>query len=645
MASTTSSTLSSTPEEQNNFYSLEDGHCAPATRTNTAKEEEMEARSNVTDVLHTANEEEMNKFSHAKDNISQGASFQNIIGSNLSFDNNDSAQNEEEMHHPHPIQIMSLKRENLELERENLELERENLILNEKLLQSITNKNNCDKIPVAVISILGPQRSGKSFLLNFILQYFQQQQLEPPLDDNIKLTPSWMKDLSPESGFHFAAGLEPDTKGIFLWSEPIITKDKDGNKVALLIMDAQGLYDKNTSSVGNKLLCSVVSLLSSIVILNIKGHIDEKYLESFGQMLDFAREIMPKEDMNPFQEMIFTIRDFQLEDDMVGWEGGKEVLENFLLESDEQMEENVDNRTKFMQCYPHAGCFLFPYPGENVTSHLYTGSIESIKQDFRERVSEFVLKLPHLLQARRISSKKGSLTGSEWYNLCKTLCTEFHSKSNMTAAQIKECIMKTELHSIMNDLVNNYHVDTQSLEAKLRSEDKKDNIPADEYLLKLQRIHADTALGVRKLFQKVMVEYNDIKEIEFKPYHGSPVSVLSQVLDQITTSSLDQMATEMKSRNEIEKLEKQRTFDEVNHIAMLDHLQQLESLVEQQTSALKQSGRNSTVNQVGVAGPSNQRDEHNQINSFPYNITQEAVLGELQHAKAFVLTHLRKWIP
>ena len=641
MASTTSSTLSSTPEESNNFYPLENGHCAPATRTSTAKEEEMEAHSNVTDVLHTANEEEMNKLSNGKDNVSQGASFQNIIGSNLSLDNNNGGQNEEEeMHHPHPIQIMSLEREILELEREKLE--RENLILNEKLLQSITNKNNCDKIPVAVISIIGPQRSGKSFLLNFILQYFQQQQLEPPLDDNIKLTPSWMKDLSPESGFHFAAGLEPDTKGIFLWSEPIITKDKDGNKVALLIMDAQGLYDKNTSSVGNKLLCSVVSLLSSIVILNIKGHIDEKYLESFGQMLDFAREIMSKEDKNPFQEMIFTIRDFQLEDDMVGWEGGKEVLENFLFESDEQMEENVDNRTKFMQCYPHAGCFLFPYPGENVTSHFYRGSLESIKEDFRERVSEFVLKLPHLLQARIISSKKGSLTGSEWYNLCKTLCTEFHSKSKMTATQIKECILKTELQSIMNDLVNNYHVETQSLEAELRSKEKKDNIPADEYLLKLQGIHATTALKVRQLFQEVMEEYKDVKQIEFRLCHGSPVSVLSQILDQMTTSSLDQMAPEMKSRNEKEKLEKQRTFDEFNQSVMLNHLQQLDSLVDQQMSALKQSNRNSTVNQVGVASSSNHRDEHNQTNSFPYNLSRD-VLGALEQQKEFVLTQFRKF--
>ena len=44
-------------------------------------------------------------------------------------------------------------------------------------------------------------------------------------------------------GFKYGNSDDPVTKGLSVWSEPILSTDDDGSKVALLIMDAEGLFN------------------------------------------------------------------------------------------------------------------------------------------------------------------------------------------------------------------------------------------------------------------------------------------------------------------------------------------------------------------------------------------------------------------
>ena len=65
---------------------------------------------------------------------------------------------------------------------------------------------------ISVISICGPQRSGKSFLANAILKQMR--------------------------GFSVGHSVQACTKGIWLWSEPLFL-DED---TLLLVLDCEGLY-------------------------------------------------------------------------------------------------------------------------------------------------------------------------------------------------------------------------------------------------------------------------------------------------------------------------------------------------------------------------------------------------------------------
>ena len=44
-------------------------------------------------------------------------------------------------------------------------------------------------------------------------------------------------------GFKFGASDDPVTKGLSVWSKPVLCNDDDGSKVALLVMDAEGLFN------------------------------------------------------------------------------------------------------------------------------------------------------------------------------------------------------------------------------------------------------------------------------------------------------------------------------------------------------------------------------------------------------------------
>ena len=275
--------------------------------------------------------------------------------------------------YPRALQIVSLHNDRLDLMEDG---SRVTYIL-----------NKCRDKKVVVISITGTARRGKSFLMSFILQYLRHNEWMIAAHD-------WMRDIDKKNCFEFGPGTTPVTKGIFMWSEPILVKDHEGNEMAVLLVDAQGLYDEKTSIAGNKLLCALMSLMSSLLLLNIQGSLDEKYLESFSEMFDFGRQVIADEGRNPFQQLILVVRDFDLEEELVGWEGGKKELDRFLSESDEQSWDNHYNRRKMKACYPNPGCFLFPHPGIKVTKKVFQGKLNHIEVDFLQAVKSFVGRLP-----------------------------------------------------------------------------------------------------------------------------------------------------------------------------------------------------------------------------------------------------------
>ena len=77
---------------------------------------------------------------------------------------------------------------------------------------------------IALISIAGAFRKGKSFLLNFFVPYLEH------LHKGGK--GKWFDETTVLDKFNWRGGADRDTNGIFIWSVPYILEDQNGEEVS-----------------------------------------------------------------------------------------------------------------------------------------------------------------------------------------------------------------------------------------------------------------------------------------------------------------------------------------------------------------------------------------------------------------------------
>ena len=99
--------------------------------------------------------------------------------------------------------------------------------------------------PISSIAIVGAQRSGKSYFLNKLAKE---------------------KDI-----FKTSNSYKPCTKGIWVWAKFDVT-----SKQSVILFDTEGLFDPKTKNqqIGSK-LCAVMSLVTSNILIYLKGKIDQ----------------------------------------------------------------------------------------------------------------------------------------------------------------------------------------------------------------------------------------------------------------------------------------------------------------------------------------------------------------------------------
>lgn len=109
--------------------------------------------------------------------------------------------------------------------------------------------------------------------------FFQYKSINYP--DNPCNTPSWVgsKD-EPLSGFSWKSGVERNTTGIVIWNDIFFhTVDVTGEKLAIVVMDTQGLFDNETTPMENSRIFALSTLISSIQVLNLSNLIQEDQLQ------------------------------------------------------------------------------------------------------------------------------------------------------------------------------------------------------------------------------------------------------------------------------------------------------------------------------------------------------------------------------
>lgn len=264
-------------------------------------------------------------------------------------------------------------------------------------------------------------------------------------------------ETEPLTGFSWDSGTKRVTAGIALWSDFFLHTKSDGEKVAVVIVDTQGLFDNRTTPFQNTSIFALTTILSSIEILNLSQQIQEDHLHYLMFATEYARFAKRDEDsQKPFQKLLFLIRDWSSDEEYkFGVEGGKRYLEYALTVDATQNEELKSVRTFIQQTFDDLQCSLLPFPGKLVTAKG-NGSWILMDEDFRKVLKKFIedLMKPENLIVKKIEGSK--LNGSQTKECIKRFFTHFQSDKIPDAPTLYSSSTEQQLNVLRENCLMKY---------------------------------------------------------------------------------------------------------------------------------------------------------------------------------------------
>lgn len=105
-----------------------------------------------------------------------------------------------------------------------------------------------------------------------------------------------------------------------MWSDIFTYDFANGEKVAIILLDTQGIFDDQTSLNECTLIFGLSTLMSSIQCYNIMQGVQENHLQNLQLFTEYGRLATSQMNVKPFQELLFIVRDWQYEDEEpYGW--------------------------------------------------------------------------------------------------------------------------------------------------------------------------------------------------------------------------------------------------------------------------------------------------------------------------------------
>ena len=251
-------------------------------------------------------------------------------------------------------------------------------IINEEAKRILSKSENKQ---IGVLSLVGKYRTGKSFLLNRVL--IEKKSLK---------------------GFDVGPTIRPCTKGIWLWSSPLMISNKNcPTSFPAYLIDTEGLgaYDEEINHDSKIFLIAI--LISSLFIYNSFGTIDEVALNNLSLILNLSKSLKLRNNSNVlnskesddkemakyFPSLFWLLRDFalKLEDSDGNVITAKQYLENALMEqkgSTESIEEKNLVRKMIKTYFLERDCFplVRPVENENDLQNLMNLPEDKIRPEF-----------------------------------------------------------------------------------------------------------------------------------------------------------------------------------------------------------------------------------------------------------------------
>ncbi|XP_060796120.1 guanylate-binding protein 1-like isoform X1 [Neoarius graeffei] len=228
--------------------------------------------------------------------------------------------------------------------------------------------------PVVVVAVVGLYRTGKSYLMNRLA--------------------------GQQTGFALGSTIESKTKGIWMWCVP--HPKKKGHTLVLLDTEGLGDVDKGDSKHDTQIF-SLAVLLSSTLVYNSRGTIDNRAVEELQYVTELAEHIKVKssdeegedsEFVKFFPTFIWAVRDFTLERKIDGKDATEDEYLDFALQLKPGNGKKVNDYNLPRECirkyFPSRKCFNFPFPTKpGSVNRMESLSLSELDSEFLEVTQRF----------------------------------------------------------------------------------------------------------------------------------------------------------------------------------------------------------------------------------------------------------------
>ena len=403
-----------------------------------------------------------------------------------------------------------------------IEFNRNNFILNEKAL-NILNSINEDLI---IISIVGKARTGKSYLMNLLLNY-----------NNIQY---------PGKGFQISSRLNSCTKGIWLWNTPRDSPIYPNSKIIFIDSEGTNSTDISTKTYDSKIFALIV-LISSLFIYNTYGNIDERSIADLALAAHLSNTIATNtiddkdiiiNELTP--KFIWVLRDFIL--DKIDPDTGKEISSNEYLElclrnklinkNGIGMENNLI-RENIIKYFKERECITLPRPVEQEEDLHKLNEIrfDQLKPNFRNEFLNLKRKVYEESKIKRIGNKK--INGPILVNLLVQFINSLNSKIIPN--------INTAIENIILNEIEKYYDKCKKLWKQNYSKIKTNN----DYNIK----------SIYNIKYFIIIEYsqviNDNKEIKYTEKFLEIYNNNKNKLEQEIQNDIDKLLKERNTNSKI----------------------------------------------------------------------------------------------
>nr|XP_039266182.1 atlastin-3-like [Styela clava] len=333
-----------------------------------------------------------------------------------------------------------------------------NFELNVGNLTAVLHNPKCQDL--AIVSMAGAYRTGKSFMLNFFIRYLRNRGWE---------NESWFgpEDMKIQDGFEWSNGSKPHTLGILVCPE-IFYVEKNGKQVGVMIVDTQGLFDASSSPDTNVNIMSISTLLSSHQILNFKNNVRGTDFEHLQLSLKYAlaaSHSFPRKQKS-FQKLTFLVRDWQHPNECPFGHGGDGYIDGILKEMNQSQPENVSQVKKSIRSgFEHVNGFLMPRPNEKIDGAKDFQKLQNsdITGEFRNHI---IMLVDSVLNPKNLVVKKmfgQPISANGLINLISEFSKYIQSGKQPKIETLLESAIKANNATALQEAVSKYRCHLKQL--------------------------------------------------------------------------------------------------------------------------------------------------------------------------------------